>query len=246
MSHYTDIGFKINSNKDVIDIFNQIISNKNYPQQVWSVSSTEKDNIVLTMQNVGNICYFAKLDNKKKSILEIGLSHNNENISKMEIVDVNYNNKNGFPIVQLEKDGIPFWFECPNVELYDMKAETECDVKIASFANNVKIKKSQDKIENSEDGEFQFADESYMSSMMFQGDPATAFVSGIIKSYMKEKNVITNMDYYAIDVECLGLNIKMLVDISLLDEREIVSGNVIFGEFWNTVILVGDKHPYCF
>ena len=246
MSHYTDIGFKINSNKDVIDIFNQIISNKNYPQQVWRVSSTEKDDIVLTMQKVGEIRYFAKLDNKKKSVLEIGLLHNNENISKMEIVDINYNIENGFPIVQLEKDGIPFWFESPNAELYDMKDETECDVKIASFANYVKIKKSQDEIEASEDGEFQFADESYMSSMMFQGDPATAFVSGIIKSYNKEKNIITNNNYYAIDVECLGLNIKMLVDISLLDEREIVSGNVIFGEFWNTAILVGDKHPDCF
>ena len=243
MSHYTDIGFKINSNKDVIDIFNQIISNKNYPQQVWSVSSTEKDNIVLTMQKVGEIRYFAKLDNKKKSVLEIGLSHNNENISKMKIVYINYNIENGFPIVQLEKDGIPFWFECPNVEVCNIKYETECDVKIAGFANYVQIKNLNDKI-----GEetFQFADESYMSRIMLQGDPATAFVSGIIKGYMKEKNVITNMDYYAIDVECLGLNIKMLVDISLLDEREIVSGNVIFGEFWNTAILVGDKHPDCF
>ena len=246
MSHYTDIGFKINSNKDVIDIFNQIISNQNYPQHVWSIPSTKKEDIILSMQNLGEIRYFAKLDKQKNAILEIGLAHNNESISKLELLDINYNNKNGFPILQLEKDGIPFWFECQNAEIFDTKDETECDVKIASFANNVKIKKSKDKIGVADDVMFQFSDEAYMSSIMLKGDPATAFISGTIKGCKVEKNVITNNNYYAIDVECLGLNIKMLVDISLLDEREIVSGNVIFGEFWNTAILVGDKHPDCF
>jgi len=242
MSHYSDIGFKIDSNKDVVDLFNQINSNKNYPQMVWDIPSAKKDNIILTLQKLGEIRYFSKLNNKNDEILEIGLSHNNENIEKMGIIDINYN-KDGFPILQLEKDGIPFWFECPNVEIFNMKGEKECDVKIVSFANNVQIKNTKNKTDKTEKEKLQFADEAYMSSIMLQGDPATAFISGIIKNYKKEKNVITNNNYYAIDVECLGLNIKMLVDITLLNEKDIVLGNVICGEFWNTAILVADNHP---
>ena len=62
-----------------------------------------------------------------REILELGLAHNNENIVKMDIIDVDYSNKKGFPILQLEKDGIPFWFECPNVEIFNMENEKECE-----------------------------------------------------------------------------------------------------------------------
>ena len=65
----------------------------------------------------------------------------------------------------------------------------------------------------------------------------------LLKVIAWKKNAITNDNYYAIDVECLGVNIKMLVDITLLDEKDIVSENVIYGEFWNTAILVVDNHP---
>lgn len=34
MSHYTDIGFKVENKKDVIDLFNSIISNKQYSQKI--------------------------------------------------------------------------------------------------------------------------------------------------------------------------------------------------------------------
>ena len=207
------------------------------------IPSIKKEGIILTLQKLGEIRYFSKLNINNNEILEIGLSHNNENIEKMRIIDSNYNNKEGFPILQLEKDGIPFWFECPNVEIFNMNGEKECDVKIVSFANNVQIKNTKTKAEYTEKEKLQFADESYISSIVLQGNPATAFVSGIIMGYKKEINVITNNNYYAIDVACLGLNIKMLVDVSLLNEKDIVLGNVICGEFWNTVILVADNHP---
>lgn len=242
MSHYTDIGFKIDNNDDIVDLFNQINTNKNYNQMVWDIQSPKDEGIILTLNKLGEIRYFSKLDKKNDEILDIGLAHNNENISKLGIIDVNYDNE-GFPILKLEKDEIPFWFECPNVEIFDMENEKECDVKIACFANNVQVKKPNEKTKGFEDQKFQFADQAYMSKIMLQGDPATAYVSGVIKDYKVEKNIVSNNNYYAINAECLGLNIKMLVDIDLLDEKDLIPGNVICGEFWNTAILVADNHP---
>lgn len=238
MSHYTDIGFNVKNNQEVVALFNKINSNKNYPPMIWDINIQE--NIILTMKKLGEIRYFSKLDNKKNKITEIGLSHNNENITKMRIININYDNKEGFPILQLEKDGIPFWFECPNVEIFNMENEKECDVKLSSFANNVKIKKANEE-KNIQEEKFSLANECYISD--WNGDPSVALIQGIIKGYKLEKNVLTNKLYYAIDIECLGLNMKMLVDKTLLNKKEIIIGDILCGEFWNTAILVADNHP---
>lgn len=182
MSHYTDIGFKVNSNKEVVDLFNQIFSNKKFSPVFWNIPSTKEECNVLAMQKLGEIRYFSKL-NRNKEIIKIGLAHNNEYITKMGIVDINYNKKYGFPILQLEKDDILFWFECPNVEIFDMKNEKDCNIKISSFANYVKIKNPK---ENTEIDETScFADESYISN--WNDNPSIAFISGIIKNYKLEK-----------------------------------------------------------
>ena len=54
---------------------------------------------------------------------------------------------------------------------------------------------------------------------------------------------MTNNSYYAIDVECLGLKIKALVDVTLINEKDIIIGDILSGEFWNCAILVADNHP---
>lgn len=239
MSYYTDIGFEANSNKDVIDLFNKIYSNKNYPLMVWDIQDA-KENVVLTMQKLGEIRYFSKLKDDNNEILEIGLAHNNENIEKMDIIDVDYSNKKGFPILQLEKDGIHFWFECPNVEIFNMENEKECEVKISSFANNVKIKKKGE-VQTIEENTFSLENECYIPD--WNDDKTIALIQGIITNYKLEKNVITNNNYYAIDIDCLGLKIKALVDVTLINEKDIIIGDVLSGEFWNCAILVADNHP---
>ena len=71
---------------------------------------------------------------------------------------------------------------------------------------------------------------------------AKGFVSGIIQDYTLSKNPITNKNFYEIDVTCLELMIKLLVDPKLIDSKMLAKGKVISGEFWNTGILVAENH----
>lgn len=243
MSHYSDIGFKIETNEELIELFNKIKTNKEYPPMIWDIEMSEEKEVILAMHKLGDIRYFAKLDNKNSEVIELSLGHHNENVTKMDILHINYEVSSGFPILQLEKNDIPFWFECPNVEVFNMEGEKDCEIRISSFANRVFIKKPDEKVMLG-DSKYSFADESYIAD--WQHDPSNAFVSGVIKSYKKENNVISSESYYAIDVECLGLNIKMLVDTNYIKEEDIIAGNVIYGDFWNVAILVADNHPEYF
>lgn len=240
MSHYSDIGFIINSEEDVIELFNKIKTNKEYPPMIWELDINEEKEVILAMHKIGDIRYFAKLDNKNSQIIELSMGHHNENVTKMDILHIDYEVSSGFPILQLEKNDIPFWFECPNVEIFNMEGEKDCEIRISSFANRVFIKKPDEKAELPGLG-FSLADESYIAD--WQNDPSVALMSGIIKGYKIEKNILTNEPYYAIDVDCLGLSIKMLVDVNYLKEEDIIAGNVIYGDCWNCAILVADNHP---
>lgn len=240
MSHYSDIGFRIKTNEELINLFNKIKTNKEYPPMIWDLEMSEEKEVILAMHKLGDIRYFAKLDNKNSQIIELSMGHYNENVTKMDILHINYEVESGFPILQLEKNDIPFWFECPNVEVFNMEGEKDCEIRISSFANKVFIKKPEEKV-NLPGFRFSLADESYIAD--WQNDPSIALMSGIIKNFKIEKNILTNEPYYAIDVDCLGLKIKMLVDVNYLKEEEIVAGNVIFGDFWNVAILVADNHP---
>ena len=243
MSHYSDIGFKVNSNEDVIELFNKIKTNKENSPMIWELEINEEREVILAMHKLGEIRYFAKLDNKNNELLEISLGHHNEKVTKMDILHINYEVSAGFPVLQLEKNEIPFWFECPNVEVFNMEGEQDCEIRISSFANKVFIKNPDEKVDLP-GLKISLADEAYIAN--WQHDPSVALLSGYITGYKKEKNIISGRSYYAIDVECLGLNIKMVVDINYLKEEDIIPGKVIYGDFWNVAILVADNHPEYF
>jgi len=243
MSHYTDIGFKIEKNEDVVNTFNFINSNGKIKRLTWDLPSQNKDdNIVLTMFYIGEIRYSAKLNLKTNYILDIGLSHNNERICKAEHIGTlnAVNDESGFKVVQVEKDGIPFWFSCPNVEIFNIQdgKREELDLKIASFAENIEIKEKapERKTENKQmtpeevvefvkENGIQMADESYIA--FFNDDPTYAHVSGTIKDFKLEKNEITTVKYYAIDIDCLGLYFKVLVDPKLINKKKLKKGNIL-------------------
>ena len=233
MTHYTDIGFfDINSVADVDALYNKI--HKTQQAMIWDVISDVDKTKHLYMFKIGEIRFFAKLDVEKGFICSLSLAHNNENITKMDIVNIFPPAEDcaDFPTLVLEKDGIPFWFECPNVEIFNMD-EKDCDVKIASFAQMAKIR---DKNET----ETEFSDELYHPS---SNDPTVAIMSGEIKSIKKETNLITGNNYYALDIDCLDVHIKVLLDVNAVEESELQVGKIIYGEFWNTAILVADNHP---
>jgi len=173
MSHYSDIGFEIKNSKDVIKLFNNIISNQNVNRLEYYLN----DDITLTIFNIRDIRYIAKLNNKTHQILSLGLGHNNLNISEVEFVEIINNETFEFSNIMVEKEGISFWFSCANAEVCELKQNDKIKIKIASFAESIKIKDSEEDSLNSE--KFEMADESYISN--FEGNQSYAFVSGILK-----------------------------------------------------------------
>ena len=193
--------------------------------------------------------YLGKLEvlimyDENNSILRLALGHNNQRISKAKYEGIIRSDMSSgdFDTLMIMKDDIPFWFECPNMDIFhiDPNDKEELDLKIASFANSIEIidpnAKSDDK-----DDKLKFADESYISD--FQNNPVNAFVSGVIKDFKIESNSVSGESYYVIDIDCLGLYFSLLVDSEMIDVTEIEVGKIARGVFYNTALLVADNHP---
>lgn len=240
MSHYSDIGFKVENNQDVDKIINDFFSTdgKFDSWMEWKIENSHPPQNLI-MRKKGKIRFFAKVD--EKNILDFSFSHDNERISKVEFAGIKNNeNKDDFKILAITKDDIPFWFDCPNAEIFNFDTDDKStEIKIASFANYVEIKNVED-IGKTE--KHALGAESYISKF-FENDYTTGWVSGIIKSWTIETNSETNTKYYAIDADCMGLYFKMLVDCNMINKEDLKVGKVICGEFWNTAILVADNHP---
>jgi hypothetical protein len=252
MSHYSDIGFKLTKNEDVIELFNRINKDESIKRGSWDLNGS--DDTIYVMYYFGEIRYSVELDNVNNYINRIGLGHNNERISKAI-----YNGKikvgedtGEFDTLVIKKDGIPFWFSCPNMGIFHIKEDEheDLDLKIASFANYLEIidpveeeTKVIDEIQEEvrQGKPIDFANESYISN--FENDPCEGFVSGIIQGFKLETNPLTGETYYAIDIDCLGLYFKLLVDVNLIEYQEIKVGRVARGVFFNTALLVADNHP---
>ena len=229
MSHYSDIGFEIENSKDIIKLFNNIISNQNIDRLEYFIN----DDITLTIFNIRDIRYIAKINNKTHQILSLSLGHDNLNVSEVEFVEIINNETFKFSNIMVEKEGIPFWFSCANTEVCELKQNDNIEIKIASFAESIKIKDCDENSLNTE--KFAMADESYISN--FEGNQSCAFVSGIIKDYKLEKNFLTYNSYYTIDFDCLGLHFKALVDEKAINKEDLQVGKIICGNFWNTALI---------
>lgn len=253
MSHYTDIGFDVKKPKDVQKIIDMFFNskflekNKNICSAMsWNIASNP--DCILQLFKLENLRAFFKMNTKEGNIEDFFVGYENKNISKIT-TSKNCIKRvgNQFPILNFTSDeDIPFWVSCYNADIFNFdKDEEEGKIKLVSYANFIKEIKNKDEYKNQPAEEnlrkHQMADESYISN--FTNDITTGFVSGIIQDYTLSKNPITNKNFYEIDITCLGLMIKLLVDPKLIDSKMLEKGKVISGEFWNTGILVADNHP---
>ena len=265
MSHYSDIGFKFKNVEKLKKNISKILSDKKLPSMFWNIDDgLGEDNPELHMKTIGDIRYFCKVG--KNGIEYLCPAHNNERISNADIVysttEKNsetgffkvemFRQKEDFPTVKVIKNDIPFWFCCPNCEIFydDTTDNSKDSLKICSFANYVQVKDpteigkplSLDELnQKRRSGELGFADESYIAS--FGEDKSIGFVSGIIRKAEILKNQWTKKKYYAVNVDCVGLYFKMLIDPQLIKFKELQVGKVLFGEFWNVAIMVAFNHP---
>ena len=265
MSHYSDIGFNVKNPQDIqriVDIFcnpNFLELNKETSSAMsWDIQ--DNPNSVLQLFKFKDLRVFSKINLKEGGIDDFFVGHDNQNISKVS-VDKNPIKKtddNGFPTLNfLSSEGIPFWVTCFNADIFWFDKEDTSDIKLVSYANYIKEIKDYSKKEKSlnkgnkidsnnmistiKEKDYEMADESYIS--YFKHDITTSWLSGVIQDFKLLENPISNNKYYAIDIVCLGLKIKLLVDPKIFDNTLLAKGKVICGEFWNTGILVADNHP---
>lgn len=261
MNHYSDIGFEINNQEDEKKFFSLFLDGKGGPGRVWNIT----EDVTYYLFKAGDIRYALKLDNKSYTILNLSFSHDNKEISEVEYdklssVDTSQTFGWDFPTIEVAKDDIPFWFSCINYDLFKLNPKSKLRIKIASFANSIKIKEPSsvqpiDKefdpeetrkkaIENINKNGLELADEGYIG--YWQDNPCYAMVSGVITNFKLNENPITKSKYYTIGAKCLGLNFNFLVDPVIVDEKILKVGNVISGEFWNTAIIVDDLNKELF
>lgn len=261
MNHYSDIGFIVEESKDITAIFDNIMTKKHGSFKTWDLSKhrfLNKNKIVYYIFSLGEIRYCLKLDEKHHKVLNLSLGHNNEKITevvfdeiaKTKPIDIGLD----FPHIQVVKNDIPFCFSCLNYDLFKLKLKDKIKIKIASFANYVKIKEKKETepiaeltpeeaknklFQSLQSGEFPLSDEGYIA--YWNEDPAYSLFSGIITDIKKEKNIISTREYYCINADCLDMKFALLVDKDELDTNLLKVGNIIFGEFWNTCLIVDDN-----
>ncbi|MBO5394356.1 MAG: hypothetical protein J6A28_00430 [Clostridia bacterium] len=246
MSHFSDVGFKVGGREDVVKLFNAIHSNAKLPKTVWEFDEHGTQYVI---HYIDDIRYISLVNYNKSQIQKVSLGHFNERLSRVNVI-TRLKDKEGssdFDTLQVEKDGIPFWFSCGNVDIFNFKEGEELDIRIASFAHYVEVKNANMPIGNKDLEEIQsqehiqMADESYYS--YWKDDQSMGFVSGIINNVKIKKNPLTKKHYYAVDVQCLGLNFAMLIDENLIKKNQLRPGKVLCGEFWNTALLVDEDNP---
>ena len=236
MSHYSDVGFKLSANdadaiKEIEAIIRYFLSFKYDKFEAWQIGDYD-----YLMFLVGDIRYFIIRNKNCNIINKHSLGYNNKIITEVDTISniPMLNETEDFDLIKVEKNGIPFWFSCPNIDIIG-KNNLINKIKIACFADNAIIKEQNvSKLDIEQYG--MFADQCYIANMESLD---RGFISAIIKDFKIEKNILTNSNYIVVDAECLGMNLKMLIEDHPQIVKELKIGRVICGEFWNTALIVG-------
>ena len=178
---------------------------------------------------------------RKSAIEKLSLGYKNDKVSTVQVIEriaVEEENPD-FDVVKVEKDGIPFWFNCGNVDVFNFKEGETLGIKIASFADSVEVKNPTPEGYKAEG--VSFADESYLAD--FLNDPTRAHVSGVIQDVKIKKNPLTKKHFYVVDAICLGLNFRMLIDENLIKKKQLKAGKIISGKFWNSALFFDEGNP---
>ena len=236
INHYSAIGFEVNSIYQSMRIFERF---KSSTQNVVEKQVFDEENGKSTyrLHKVGDIRYCYKIrENGKLCTLSIG--HNNDNISTVDKGFKAYaqGDDTDFPTIVVKKGDYQFTFSCLNIDTYNFNTE-QTKLKITCFCNDPSITNPTNDDEKLIVGDMSFANECYIDTKA----NARAVISGIIKEYNLKINPITGNKYWAIDISCLGLSIRVVADYRTIDANDLAVGKALVGGMWNTAFLVDDS-----
>ena len=234
MSHFSDVGLS-----DLEDMFhyecfmNSLLAGDFGAPTIVKTGGGKS----LHIYSTGAIYFIFPVDDATDKVVEFELGYKNERLTLCK--NVRFARKiveTEFRTIRAETENIPFWFDCLNAPLYDLKEEDEdggigCRLAVSSFVNDIKI---VDEAELFSSEHSELAAESYIANEY----PCNGFVSGIIKAFSLEQNPFTEEKYYVIDVDCLGVHFRLLADPERISGKSLKVGRIARGNCWNTAFIV--------
>jgi hypothetical protein len=232
-SHFSSIGFAIESERDLEEIAPQmldageIISIKNGQYIRWTGGAGEEMWWQLQEDAVlGVNPHFAG-----KSSIRLTLQ---ERLRREEDTDLDGAFQAWIP------DTYPLVFDCPNARAYgDLELPGSVEAQITAFAHEITRHDSPEAYDGWQpsDGP-KLASQSFIPTGLFGQDGGKAEVPGAYASFAGHvveaasyKNALTGLPYTWALVETLGARFDVVADPVLLDALP-VPGNVLVGSFW--------------
>ena len=232
MSHYSDMGFEICSRDDLNNLIKKIADNKFGKPIIYDQNKTQ-----IKEYSFGDIRYYFMCKKEQKlQIFDLTFSFFNPQINfSVVLAEILKTNKNEFENINVAKDGIPFWFHCPNLRVVCPKKFDIINLSISCFADKVDLLTQEEYNNKVAKDDLKMAEESYIS--FFDHDPTRAWLSGYITNFEKQINPISKKDFYVVDINSMNLNWRLLIDKKMVDETKLKIGNIACGYFWRTALI---------
>lgn len=233
---YASVGFEIfDKYNEEVTLFNTFYSRKNYVEN-YTIYDLKYNEFQLKVCKLGDIRYCYYYDPEINKIGGKSIGYYNEKVSTFnKIVDNTAIALNQMPtIVVANNDQVQFSFVCLNLSA-EKVTEGLVKLRVSAFASDagITIKERTLKSEKDKIDKLTFADESYAC---LDGS-GISFVSGIIKGFSLKLNELTGAKYWAIDIDCLGVQFKVLVDNRMFKAEDIEIGKVLCGEMYCTAFI---------
>lgn len=248
MSHFSDIGFNIDSEEGLNDLVQSVYkksapikaSNGHYSlfedvsgAQIW-MQVNKKPELI------GLMPFFNGVSRRKVALHPV----EDELANEMEVRFHAWSNPPSEEVMQT--GDYPFLFDMPDyMSVEPLEFPRIAEIQLNAFARRIEHYESEEDYSSGQEKP-QFAIESFIPSGLFVDDlsktEAFANVGGRILSVQKKENVQSGEDFYWLVVKTLGGEIDVLADPKFF-QSEPLQGHIIRGDFWLCGRFI-DAKPY--
>jgi len=241
MDHLSPIGFKVQSQNDLIGIIEKVFEKGRYLSAgnakyiVYSDNSGIEFWLQLDKRGefIGGNPHFYGKSKRKVVLWSIKTNLGNEMDGAFHCWSEPPNLENA------EKETFPFIFELPDFSLYkNIIIPQDVEIQLTAFAQEINYFENEKVFAETQKTGLKLATRSFISSGLFAQNEedekdATAIFSGVILELEKKKNKLTGQEFYWMLVDTHGGEIDVVTNIELLKQIPKVTG-IIQGFFWLT------------
>lgn len=232
MMHYRDMGFVVATAEDAMKLYGKVF-NETMPYKRINLNRNKEQYVVHKFNNVEFWYHFGP--KKNHGVEFLACNGNSFDLKFKGIVDPSLKNRkkkkwSGSLLVAFEEQsaGIPLIVDVVNahmlLEKYNkIEIDSTCAVEVGVFADQFKFFDKSEQI-----GDMRFAEESFIPVGLVDGSGAgKVLINGVVESIELKKNPFSKIEYYEVGMKCLSMKLCVLLAMTLVNERDIVVGDVI-------------------